>query len=100
MSRELERRLNAMFWDIPHEERHEKILHILKNPEIALREENLALRALNSLTWYDLMGLLGEKHLHELLTDQLLSKLFPPGRKIYYNNARRLLSKYLISSSG
>jgi hypothetical protein len=74
---------------------------ILEDPFEAFRnDEQLFLKALSSLKWYDLIKLVGQEKLNELLTDSAIQKLFPPQRRKYYHNAKRLLSKYSLSASG
>lgn len=101
MHLDLRNKLQAMLWDFPEHQRIHLTEQILTNPFQAFqRDQQLLLKALNSLKWYDLMGLLGKKALIELLSDQVIQKLFPAQRRTFYSNARRLLSKYSLSTSG
>lgn len=92
---------DKLLWDIPISQR-EKIKKTLnKNPARFLeKNEALFVKALNSLSWYELISLLGPERLDELLTDDIINKIFPEKRRKYYKNARRLLSEYALSSSG
>ena len=90
-----------MLWDMPEERRLETTKKIMLNPvETFVNDIQLFLKALNSLKWYELINLLGNQNLLLLLTDPTIQKLFPVQRRIYYSNARRLLSKYPVPSSG
>jgi len=97
----LKTKINAMLWDIPESLRMEISNKILLDAAETFRfNEQLLIRALGSLTWYELTKLVGKHDLLELLTDQTIQKLFPVQRRIYYTNAKRLLSKYSVSVSG
>ena len=94
-------KLQAMLWDIPEEKRSDLAHIILSNPGYAfLNDEQLLIRALSSLGWYELTKLIDKQTLLTLLTDSTIQKLFPVQRRSYYTNARRLLSKYTVSVSG
>ena len=96
----LNTKLKAMLWDIPENRRSELSNEILANPfNVFRRDEQILIKALNSLKWYELIKLLGKQNLLMLLTDSAIQKLFPVQRRTYYINARRLLSKYAIPSS-
>ena len=97
----LDTKLKTMLWDIPEYRRSELSNEILTNPvHVFQRDEQLFIKALNSLKWYELTRLVGKQNLLVLLTDSTIRKLFPVQRRIYYTNARRLLSKYAIPASG
>ncbi|MBA4409232.1 MAG: hypothetical protein C0397_07405 [Odoribacter sp.] len=97
----LQMKLKAMLWDIPDSQRLEIANNILSNPVETFREsDELFIKALNSLKWYELTKLLGKQNLLVLLTDTTIRKLYPVQRRTYYTNARRLLSKYSVSTSG
>jgi len=97
----LHTKLIAMLWDIPENKRVEIVNQILSNPVESFRNDNqIFIKALNSLQWYELIKLVGKQDLLNLLTDSTIQKLFPVQRRTYYNNARRLLSKYVIPSAG
>ena len=97
----LQIKLKAMLWDIPESNKSEIIDKILSNPiELLKHNDQILIKALNSLKWYELIRLVGKQNLVGLLTDATIQKLFPVQRRIYYTNARRLLSKYALPSSG
>jgi hypothetical protein len=97
----LHTKLKAMLWDIPENRRSELSDEILTDPvHVFQRDEQLLIKALNSLKWYELTKLVGKQNLLVLLTDSTIQKLFPVQRRTYYINARRLLSKYAIPASG
>jgi hypothetical protein len=97
----LQTKLQAMLWDIPEERRLEITNKILANPvDTFLNDDQLFLKALNSLKWYELTNLIGKQNLLMLLTDSTIQKLFPVQRRTYYTHARRLLSKYAVPASG
>lgn len=100
MQFDLNAKLKALLWDVPEKQRTEMVNRILEDPAAALRNEQLFLRVLNSLRWYDLIRLLDIPTLVSLLSDRTISKVYPAQRRIYYTNAIRLLSKYSVSSSG
>ena len=97
----LQSKLQAMLWDVPETKRQEIANTILANPVgTFLQDDQLFIKALNSLKWYELIKLLGKQNLLSLLTDSTIQKLFPTPRRTYYTNARRLLSKYSVPNSG
>ena len=101
MQIELHTKLKAMLWDIPEDKRLEIIDKIISDPVETFRnDDQIFIKALNSLKWYELIRLVGTQNLVNLLTDTTIQKLFPVQRRTYYINARRLLSKYLVPSSG
>ena len=90
-----------LLWDLPKELRDEYAKKLSRDPVRLLEEdETLFVKALNSLSWYELVELFGPEKLDSLLTDHAIEKLFPAKRREYYKNARRLLSKYSVSSAG
>lgn len=94
----LEVKLRAMLWDIPEDQRSEIVGKILSDPvDYFKNDDQVFLKALNSLGWYELIRLVGQQNLVNLLTDTTIIKLFPIQRRNYYINARRLLYKYAIS---
>ena len=97
----LQSKLQAMLWDIPEAKRQEIANAILSNPVSTFQQDDqLLIKALNSLKWYELIKLVGKQNLLSLLTDSTIQKLFPTQRRTYYTNARRLLSKYTVPTSG
>jgi hypothetical protein len=93
----LEIKLQAMLWDIPECRRREVANRILINASEAFRnDEQLFVKALSSLKWYELAKLIGYQNLPGLLTDSAIKKLYPVQRRNFYTNARRLLSKYTL----
>jgi len=96
----LHTKLRAMLWDMPENKRLEIINKIISNPVESFRsDDQIFIKALNSLKWYELIKLVGKQDLVSLLTDSTIQKLFPVQRRTYYTNARRLLSKYFVPSS-
>jgi hypothetical protein len=91
---------DRLLWDVPPH-RREKLARVLdEQPGKALKENNaLFVKALNSISWYELLSLFDPEELNKMLTDETLEKIFPPQRRNYYQNARRLLSKYTLSSA-
>ena len=101
MKSDLKILISAMLWDMPREKRDSLAARIISDPiEMFHNNEILLIRALNSLRWHDLISLIGKDEIIELLTDSTIRKLYPSGRRTYYTNARRLLSKYSLPSSG
>lgn len=93
-------KLKAMLWDVPENQRIKTVNEILANPlEMFRNNDQIFIKALNSLKWYELIRLVGKHNLLLLLTDSTIQKLFPVQRRNYYTNARRLLSKYAIPAS-
>jgi hypothetical protein len=89
-----------MPWDIREDQRMEITDKILSNAVETFRHnDQLLIKALSSLKWYELIKLIGKQNLPALLTDSTIQKLFPVQRRIYYTNARRLLSKYSLPAS-
>lgn len=100
MQIDLHTKLKAMLWDIPENLRLEMVEKILSNPAETFRyNDQLFIKALNSLKWYELTRIVGIQNLVALLTDSTIQKLFPIQRRTYYTNARRLLSKYTLPTS-
>jgi hypothetical protein len=94
-------KLKAMLWDVPVNRRMIMADEILANPVDAfMNNDQIFIKALNSLKWYELIRLVGKRNLLMLLTDQTLQKVFPAQRRTYYSNARQLLSKYSLPASG
>lgn len=90
-----------MLWDIPENRRADITQRILDNPVETFRhDDQLFMKALGSLKWYDLTRLVGKQNLLTLLTDSNIQKLYPPQQRLHYINARRLLSEYIVSASG
>jgi len=100
MDKSLEIKLKGMLWDLTSEKREVLFEQITQNPYKAFQDEQVLIRGLNSLNWYDLIQILGSDNLFLLLTENVISKLYPEQRRLYYKNAKELLSKYTISSSG
>jgi hypothetical protein len=97
----LDTKLHAMLWDIPENRRMEVANRILTDANQTFRnDDQLFIKVLSSLKWYELTKLVGNQNLLTLLTDSTIKKLFPVQRRIYYTNARRLLSKYTIPTTG
>jgi hypothetical protein len=100
MSLSIENKLQGMFWDMHPDVRQENVKKIINNPIDAFHDEQLFLKVLNTLGWYEIIQITGSDHLIELLNDATISRIFPEGRRRYYSNAKRLLSKYTLSPSG
>lgn len=101
MQVDLHIKLKAMLWDIPEDQRIKMVKDMLSKPvETFQNNDQVFIRALNSLKWYELTRLVGTQNLMLLLTDATIQKLFPVQRRTYYTNARRLLSKYALPTSG
>ncbi|MGA2405348.1 MAG: hypothetical protein ABSF81_01180 [Bacteroidales bacterium] len=99
MDKSLEIKLKGMLWDLPSGKSERLLERILQNPQKEFQDQQLLVRGLNSLNWYDLIQLLGHNNLLQLLSESVISKLHPRQRQIYYKNAKELLSKYTISSA-
>jgi hypothetical protein len=100
MESTLEKKLEGMFWDMDIPDKNEIINHILNEPDFILNDEQIALKLINTLTWYDLIHLLGIKLFNKVLSEKMINKLFPIKRRILFSNAKKLLSKYSLSSAG
>ena len=100
MNKDLKTTLQIMLWDMPIEKRAQRVQSILDNPKQAFQDSRLLVRALGSLSWYELVSLLGYEELQQALSDDTISRIFPPQRRKYFTNARRLLSKYALSTAG
>jgi hypothetical protein len=95
----IENKLDGMFWDLAPAAKKEAVEKITKDPIGSFQDEQVFLRALNTLGWYELIKLTGSDNLLKLLNDTTISRLFPESRRRYYANAKRLLSKYTLSTS-
>jgi uncharacterized protein YpbB len=100
MNKDLKTTILTMLWDMPIEKRADKVRSILDNPKQAFQDTRLLVRALGSLSWYQMVSLLGYEELEKALSDDTISRIFPPQRRKYFTNARRLLSKYALSTAG
>ena len=100
MRQPIENKVYTMFWDLPPAARQEAVEKFVRDPLNAFNDEQILLKALNTLNWYELISLTGGPAcLIRFLDDRTIGRLFPKSRKIYYKNAKRLLSKYIISPS-
>jgi hypothetical protein len=96
-----DQKLKAMLWDLPQEQKDKLSGDLIARPlEVLSNNETLLLKALNTLSWFELIDLTGAEKLVKLLSDDTIKKLFPGSRREYYTNARRLLSKYSLSTAG
>lgn len=100
MTSSFENKLKGMFWDMSPSARNKLVGKIISNPVDALRDEQVLLRVLSTLTWYELIQITGSEELIKLLDDSTINRLFPEGRRNYYTHAKKLLSKYTLSASG
>jgi hypothetical protein len=100
MDKDMATRIQTLLWDMPIKKRTEAVRTILDNPKEIVQDDQLFIRALGSLSWYELISLVGPEDLNQALSEQTISRLFPPKRRTYYTNARRLLSKYALSPAG
>jgi hypothetical protein len=100
MTGSIENKLKAMYWDRAPDIRNKIVSKIKENPVDALRDEQLLIRALSTLNWYELIQLIGSDEMLKLLTDNTINGLFPESRRKFYTNAKRLLSKYTLPASG
>jgi hypothetical protein len=101
MQQTTERKLYAMFWDMSPAAKQKAVEKIINNSVKAFNDKQILLRALNTLNWYELVQLTGGSYnLVQLLDDTIIDRLFPEARRKYYRNAKRLLSKYIISVTG
>jgi hypothetical protein len=100
MQESIEKIVAGMFWDMPEDVRQKNIEKILNDPEVAFQDEHIFIKALNSLKWYDLVNITGGiDKLYILLNNVSIERLFPLARQRYYQNAKRLLSKYTVSAT-
>lgn len=94
-------KLYAMFWDLSPVAKQKTVEKIIIDPASAFKDEQILLRALNGLSWYELVELSGgASNLVQLLNDPIIARLFPETRREFYRNARRLLRKYIVSVTG
>ncbi len=97
---DIQRRLRAVFWDLPRDQREQKVKLILQNPSDAFKDQQTVIKLLGSFSWYELINLMGAVQVYQCLTDQTIKGIFPPHFRNYYQDARRLLSKYSLPVSG
>lgn len=96
-----EEKISAMFWDLPSSARKKAVESVINDPLQAFKDDSILIKALNTLSWYELMQLAGgPENLARLLEDRIIRKLFPESRRKYYRDGKRLLSKYIISTAG
>ena len=97
MNKALEIKLKGMLWDLPVKKREKLFEQIVQDPYKAFKDEEVLIRGMNSLNWYDLIGILGSDNLLLLLSESVISKLYPQQRRLFYRHAKELLSKYTLS---
>jgi hypothetical protein len=98
MQQVIEKKIQAMFWDMPSEIKQKAVQNLINDPVNAFNDKQILSRALNTFSWYELVHLTGGTcNLFLLLDDRIIGSLFPEGRRKYYRNAKQLLSKYIIS---
>lgn len=92
---------DKILWDLPLPDRKE-ISKALEDDAAGylIQNKTLLVKSLHSLTWYELIELFGHQKLYEILSDELIQNIHPPKKRVWLSNARRLLSKYTLSSSG
>ena len=90
MNKALEIKLKGMLWDFPVKKREKLFEQIVQDPYKAFKDEEVLIRGLNSLNWYDLIGILGSDNLLLLLSESVISKLYPRQRRLFYTNAKEL----------
>jgi hypothetical protein len=90
-------KLQSVFWDVPEEFRTKYVKTLLEKNEEILYNEQVILRLLNSLSWYELISLIGFDNLKRIVNSTVIKKLFPESRRNFYIDAQRLLSKYTVS---
>jgi predicted secreted protein len=101
MQQSTKSKLYAMFWDLSPVAKQKAVEKIIIDPVKAFKDEQILLRALNGLSWYELVELTGgTSNLVQLLNDSVIARLFPETRRKFYRNARRLLRKYIVSVTG
>ncbi len=52
---------------------------------------HIYLKLLQSVRWYTLKSILSEQEMKEILSSEVVKRLFPPAMKKSYNYARRIL---------
>ncbi len=96
---DIEYKIKNLFWDLSSEEREIEAKNIIQNPFFISQNKALKIRVLTGLNWFDLTKLFTLSEIYQLLSDDVLNSLFPKSLRNYYSDAKRLLSKYIISSS-
>lgn len=100
MGPHLEIKLKGMLWDLPSDKRDEIFRILVNDPLKAFKDEDILIRVLSTLTWYEMTELAGSERLYGLLSEKVINRLFPSGRRKFYRDAKRLLSKYTLSPAG
>lgn len=95
--KELLKKVSNLFWELPPEIKEHYVEIILSDPKESLIDKSLFLKVLSGLDWFDLNKLLTNSELYDLLTDDLLNRIFPFSLQNYYKDAKRLLQKYSLS---
>lgn len=93
--------IKSAFWDYNIDP--ELFLKILNNKikeDSYFSKEKIFIRLLETLSWYDLVSLLGIEYLRNHLNDNILLKLRNPELRIRYDNARKILHGETLSASG
>jgi len=94
---ELKKKIERLFWDTNTEYKEKYVSIILNNPIEAFKQKHLLIKVLTGLKWYELTKLISHSELFDLLTQDVLRTLFPKSIGLYYQDAKRLLSKYSLS---
>jgi hypothetical protein len=94
---DLKMKVERLFWDTNTEYKEKYVSNILNNPLDAFKQKHLLIKVLTGLKWYELSRLVSHSELYDLLTPDVLRTLFPKSIGLYYQDAKRLLSKYSLS---
>ncbi len=84
--------ISRVFWDYNFSE--EELQDLLKGKIVHaghLDKEGLYSRILTSFDWYSILDLVGTQHLHELLSDAVLSRIHSKDLRRKYAVAKRVL---------
>jgi len=88
------RKLQKLFWD--YDFTGEELQNLLEGNVSRighLDRHSLYARMLSSLTWYEILDLAGKNHLEELLSNEVVGKIFSKDLKKKYGVAKRILSR-------
>ena len=91
----------SLSWDYKvNEDRLLEVLLGLREKEGPFDQERIFLRALEMLSWHDLLAIIGKERISRLLTPEIIAKLRFPGQRTRYERIRKILRGELVSLSG
>jgi hypothetical protein len=94
-------KIQSAFWDYNIDPSKLYLILLDKNPSIgSLTKEKILLRLIETLSWYEILDLLGKDYLRKNLTKDITNKIRNSVLRERYEYVRRILQNEALSSSG